>query len=237
MQYEDGSISLVKAFFAKKWVRLGLVIDVVAILVLIGVLIWQATKVSTITFNIAPVDATISVNGKTGFTNGTYSITPGTYEIKISHDNLESKTFTIDIAPRHAVTLSAFLSDADQTFGFYELKENYASFLKLAEIASADNNTTNDYDTSAEDFIETFQNNYSIWQKKLPVHFTDYQETETGRKLVKDITIKTNYDEECKKTLCIKALMAFTDDKEFVNQMLKDQGFDLDHYEVVYEIF
>ena len=234
---QDGSISPLKGFFRNRWVRIILVIDVLALIIVIGMAIYNATKVSTIEFNIAPVDATISVNGNTNFSNGVHTITPGTYEIIISHEDLEPKTFTIDIAPRHAVAVTAFLSGPENDFKFYELKDNYVSFLKLAEIASAGNNVTIDQDTSAEKFIDNYQKEYNLWQEKLPIRLTEYEETDSGREVKRKVSIKVNYDDKCTKTLCIKAIMALTNDTEFVKQLIRDQGLNIDDYEVIYEIY
>ena len=233
---QDGDISPLKAFFRNKWVRIILIIDAIAILVVLGIIIYNATKVSTINFNITPVDSTISVNGNTSFENGTYSITPGAYEITISHEGFNSKTFTIDIAPHHDITISTFLSNGE-SFEYYTLKNNYSSMQKLQEIASKDNNITTDQDTSAEEFIAKFQDDYSMWEKKFPLHFTDYEDTADGRKITKNITIKTSSDSECQKTLCVRALMAHTNDKEFIKQILTDQRIDLEYYDIIYEIY
>ena len=231
----DATLSLVQIFFRNKWVRLILIIDVVILLIFIIALAWQTTKTSTINLNIVPFDSTISINGKSGYNNGEYSITPGTYEVAISHDGLESKTLTIDIPPKHVVSVTTFLSDADKTFGYYKLRENLGSFNHLAAIASTDNNITTDQDLSAEQFIRQFQEDYSIFTTKLPI---DYQESSGyGQDLTitKNITIEAN--QNCKSTLCIKALVVGTQDQEYINNILRNNDINPEDYEIEYKFY
>lgn len=236
MQNEDGSISPARAFFRNKWVRIVLIIDVIVLLIIIGLAIRNATKTSTINFNITPIDATISINGDTKYTNGQYAMTPGTYKITISHEGLESKTITVDLAPQYSTTVTTFLAGADNNFEFYELKENHESLQKLQEIASVNNNITTDQDISAADFIADFQKAYQLYQNELPISYYEYKETAGSSPkytTTKDISIMSS--DECQKTLCLKAVMFMTDDKNFVENLLSEKGFDLKIFEVIYE--
>lgn len=232
---DDVMLSPLQAFFRNKWVRLFLVVDVVLLLILILILIWQATKVSTIKLNVVPFDSTITINGKSGFTNGEYSITPGTYQVTISHDDLETKTLAVDISPNNVVSITTFLSDTDKTFDFYKLRKNLDSFYNLKEIASSENNLTTDHDTSAEEFIQKFQTNYTDFTTKLPIEY--YESTGYGETLSiqKNITLKAAYD--CDLTLCIQALVVGTDSKEFVDNLLRDKGINLEDFEIEYKFY
>ena len=236
---QDGSLSPLRAFFKNKWVRIILIIDAIALLIVIGLAIWNATKVSTITFNIAPIDATISVNGNTNYTNGQYAITPGTYEVTISREGLESKTLTVDLTPKHVTTVSAFLVGADNSFNFYELKENYESYKKLESIASKENNITTDSDTSAEEFVGNYQRNLRLYQTALPIDYSDQQEIIRAGSpwytTTRAFTISYNHSDECTKTLCIKISIEKIDDDNFIQEYLKEKGFDIKLYEVKYE--
>lgn len=62
----DESVSPVRQFFRHKWVRLILALDVVAIVAVVGILIWNATKTATINFSVAPIDASIQIGGLGG---------------------------------------------------------------------------------------------------------------------------------------------------------------------------
>jgi hypothetical protein len=228
--------SPVQAFLHNKWVRIVLIANAIIIIVIICLLIWQNTKVSTVNLNITPVDATISINGDKKYQNGQYSITPGTYDVTISHEELEPKHFTIDIAPQSVVTVSTFLSDADQTFDFYKLRKNYPSYAKLEEIASADNNITTDQDTSAETFIANFNEQYTLIENSLPIRYASYEHDVDGwDSLIEQIIIiQPKKNDSCNKTLCVKALMGLSDNKEQVNVMLKEKNINTEEVEILY---
>lgn len=235
MQYgEDVGVSPLGAFFRNKWVRIILIIDVIAIFVVAGILIWQATKVSTIIFNIAPVDATISVSGNTDYSNGQYAITPGTYEINISHEGLEPKTLSVDIGPHDVVTVNTFLIGADNNFEFYELKENYASYDKLKSIASADNNITIDQDVSAEGFISEFEQIMSI-MNILPIKGFVYADPSVNASTA-GFTIRDGQSkEECERSACLLVNYYGRDYEEAVMERIEEVGYNPANYQIIYE--
>lgn len=234
---QDGSVSPIKAFFRNKWVRLILVLDVIAIIFIVVLLINEARKTAVINFMIAPVDATISINGKDGYRNGgqAYSFAPGTYEVQIFHDNLDTKTFILDLEADHNVTVSAFLSN-NGDFEFYELRDNFSSFEMLAKIASADNNQTIDQDTSAEAFIANFQKNYNLYSTELPVTYSEYDYDSYGRQFLSEyITIRENA--ECNFTLCLEAVISNEEEKNQVKDLLKNAGFNLEDFKIEYRTY
>ena len=212
-------VSPLKIFFRQKWVRIILIIDVLAILIVAGIIIHNATKVSIISFNIAPVDAVISVNGNTSFTNNTYKITPGTYEIKISHDNLETKTFTIDIAPHDAITFTAFLKDVDEKFSFYESKEN---------------NLTYDNDVSAEEFIKKVTKALGIFEL-LPIKGYIYEDTEINTSTAGFAIKDGRSSSKCEKIACLLINYYGHDYEELVTEKIQEAGYDPENYQLIYE--
>ena len=238
---QDGAKeSLVKGFFKARWVQVVLVLN---ILLIIGIIVFaaiNATKTSTIVFSIAPIDATISVNKDTSYNNGSYSIVPGKYDIQISHDGLESKSFSLDIKPNTTVTVSTFLSDSEKTFSFYTLRENDDSMQKLQEIAAAANNSTTDHDESAEEFIEDYNIKAMMLSLALPIDYSEYkpsQDSPSGQEISLSITIRNGDIVECKTSLCINVLMALTDDKELAKKLMKEKGINPDDYEIVYKTY
>lgn len=231
---QDDNVSYLKAFFRNKWVRIVLILDVIAIAVVIGVYVRQATKISTISFNIAPVDATISVNGDSSYKNGRYSITPGTYEVKISHKDLETKTMKINIESRHYVAVTTFLAGADNNFDFYAQRNRSSSYQKLKDIASKDNNITTDSDTSAQDFIENFEHILSITDK-LPIKGYVYADpnasSSTGGFAIRD----GQSNKKCEKAACLLVKYYGKDYEEEVKKQIKEAGYNPDDYQLIYE--
>ena len=228
----DGSVSPARAFLRNKWVRLILIIDSVIVIAVIGIIIWNATKTATINFSVAPIDAKIQLNGQGEYYNGSYKLHPGNYTVSISHDGLVTKTFDLELKSGYDTTVTAFLTGENNNLEFYTLKDNFDSFQKLAQIAGKGNNSTTDQDTSAESFIQNFQQAYALWQSELPIRYAVHGEYGY---LVKDVTIRASYD--CTLYLCIEALMRGTEDKNLISSLLEEKGFNVEEYEIKYKIY
>ena len=228
---QDGSVSPIGNFFRNKWVRAILVIDVLTIIGVVTVVIYNLTKNAIIDFTIAPIDATITVNGNSNYHNGSFQFHPGTYEVTISHESLDPKTFIIELQPDSDVAITTFLSE-DGFFDFYKLKDNYSSYLMLERIASPNNNQTTDNDTSAEDFIANFQESYNLYQTKLPVTYSEYDD---NGKLIKYISVRDGHN--CTFTLCLITSIYDEKDKDFVKSLLLDAGFNMENFEIEYKIY
>lgn len=234
MQYDYRDTSPLRAFFRGKWVRVILVVDIAVIFIIIGILIWQATKVSVIDFNIAPVDAVISVNGSTNYSNGQFKVTPGAYEISISRDGLEPKTLSVNIEPQQVVTVTLFLAGIDNDFEFYELSDNFESYKKLKSIASADENITSDGDTSAEQFILDFEHRMSIFDV-LPIKGYVYANPNIGASTA-GFTIRNGQGgKKCEKIACILVNYYGSGYEDAVMGKIKEAGYNPDDYQYVYE--
>lgn len=228
---------LLKRFLKQKWVLAIISLDLIILVAVIALVVEDALKTSMISFNVAPIDAKVLVDGKEGYGNGMYRFKPGDYEIQILREGLDDKTIEISLTSNSVINVAVFLLDEGK-FDFYTLKGNYDSFYKLAEIASAGNNLTIDNDASAEEFIEQYEKEYAIYATALPIDYSEYDTDEDGkRELVKDITIQANNDKECSLTLCLKALMVGTDDKKLVESLLVEKGFNMEDYEIFYKIY
>ena len=233
-------MSPIKAFFRNKWVRLILILDLIAIIFIIALVINNATKTAVINFMVTPVDATITINGRDGYRNGgeAYSFAPGTYEVQISHPDLDSKTFVLNLEANHNVTVSTFLSQ-NGSFEFYELRDNLSSFEMLAQVASAGNNQTIDQDTSAEAFITNFQKNYNLYLTELPIV------DQTPSKYGMEYGVNYEYDtltiqdgdslSECNKTICFYITDTSGEKEQFALSVIEKFGFDKNLYQTVYE--
>lgn len=234
---QDGSVSPVRNFFRNKWVLLVLAFNILAIVIVVVLYSIDSSKNAGISFSITPLDAEIKVDGKGGYNNSgeAYYVTPGTHEIQISYGDLTPKIFTIDLLSNHSITITTFLS-RDGDFYFYTLKNNIGSFNMLAEIASAGDNQTTDQDTSAEAFIADFQRNYNLYQNDLPVTYSEYDYDEYGRRVLsKYLTVRQSYS--CDITLCLEAVIEKEDEKDQIELLLRDAGFNLEDFEIGYRIY
>lgn len=229
----DGSISPVQAFFRNKWVRLILIVDVIAVIVVIGFLIWNATKTAIINFSVAPLDAKIQIDGHGEYSNGSYNVHPGNHTITISHDGLTTKTFDLDLQSGYSTTITTFLSD-NGNFDFYELKDNYGSFQKLAAIASAGDNLTTDHDTSAEQFIASLEHTLSILEI-LPIIGHIDANPEAGTFLAGFAIHDGENKAECEKTACLLVNYYGINYETAVTEAIKNTGYNPTDYQLVYE--
>lgn len=233
---QDGSVSPIGNFFRNKWVRAILAVDILAIIGIVTVVIYNLTKNAIIDFTIAPIDATITVNGNSNYHNGSFQFHPGTYEVTISHESLDLKTFIIELQPDSDVAITTFLSE-DGIFDFYKLKDNYSSYLMLERIASPNNNQTTDHDTSAEEFILQQEQKNSI-SEFTPIRFAICENPAT-RVNCDAVEVTYDYSEKCdnQKCLIIKGRKEeLTNDviTELTNQ-LSSRGYNLDNYRYIYE--
>lgn len=231
---QDGSVSPIGAFFRNKWVRLILVLDAIAIICIVVALIIDSTKQSIITFNVVPADSQISLNGKSGYSNGSYRLVPGIYNVEISHEGLDTKKFKVDLEKDGISAIVTFLHQGEN-FDFYTLRDNIGDYLSLAEIASAEYNQTTDQDISAEGFITEFQKNYDLYSAQLPIEYRESEGYGANLSILKNITIRADYD--CDVTLCVEALMVGTDSRGFVNSLLQEKGFNVEDFEIEYKIY
>ena len=183
--------------------------------------------------DVTPLDAKISINGDNSYTNGTYQLHPGKYHVEVSHDDLDTQTFDVNLESDHTTSITAYLTK-ENNIEFYRQKSNLQSFNKLTDMLShEDNNSEN---KTIKDISNMMQYDYSRLAA-LPINKTEYQDTETGRKLLYDITIRENNSDECSTWLCLEALMLGTDDKTIVEQILTDNGFDVEGYEIKYKTY
>ena len=232
--------TLISNFFRNKWVWLVLAINLIAIIVVIFLSSNEAAKTAVVSFIVAPVDAEITVNGSGNYNNDgeAYYFAPGSYEVKISHESLNTKTFTVNLEAGHNTTIIAFLSK-DGNFDFYKYGENANSYYELAEIASKGSNQTIDGDTSAESFIENMQNNFNLFSEYLPI----MDRTPTGRGLEDGMSYQ--YDtlliedgsslDNCEKLLCLYVTDTSGEKEQYAMDVIHKFGFDTDLCQVIYE--
>ena len=223
-------------FIRNKIVWLFFAIDVIIIIAIIALSINNATKDATIVFNITPTDASITLNGQGGYeSNGTYQIHPGEYTIVISRDGLDSKTFNVDLDHGTNTTITTYLTQGGNV-DFYKQRSQLSSFNKLRELATSNNNSTTDQDTSAYDGISNFYAD-QLSMSSLPINETYYENTDSGRKLVYDVTIRKADNENCQTWLCLEALVLGTDDQSVVTDILNARRFKVEDYEIQYKMY
>lgn len=231
---QDKNVSPLQEFFRNKYIWTFLILDILAVIAVIGVFIRQSSKVSTITFNVVPIDATISVNGDKHYTNGQYKIAPGDYKIEISHEGLETKTLSVNIGTHNYTDVTVYLTSADKSFDFYKQKKNYESYKKLKTIASNENNMTTDDDTSAQEFIGNYDQIISI-MNKLPIKGYVYSSPNANMSSG-GFTIENGQGKnECIQSACLLVRYHGKDYEQAVLDKIKEAGYNPDDYQIIYD--
>lgn len=231
---QNKSTSLIHDFFHNKYIKGFLLFDAVIVVAIVGLIIYQNSKTSTISLNIAPIDATISINGDKKYHNGQYSFAPGSYKIEIAHDGLETKTFTVDLKSNTVTSITTFIAGANNNFEFYEHKDNYDSYKKLESIASAEHNITTDNDTSAQNFITKYKQVLSI-RDNLPLTGFIYSEPSVSAS-TGGYSIQSGRDnKKCDKSSCLIVKYYGKDYEDAVIKKIKEAGYDPTDYQIIYE--
>ena len=231
---QNGNVSPLRDFLRNKYIWIFWAIDAIAIIAVILAFIHQASKVSTIYFNVVPINATISVNGDTHYANGQYNIAPGQYKISISHEGLKTKTLSVNIEAHDYATVTIYLADDDNSFNFYKLKDNYESYKKLKTIASAENNITTDKDTSAQKFISDYERIISIL-KTLPLKGYVYTEPSANMSTGGFAIENGQNKKECRQSACLLVRYYGKDYENAVIEKIKEAGYNPSDYQIVYE--
>ena len=231
----DENHSPIQEFFHNKWIKIILCVDVLIVIVIIIISIYNNTKNAFITFDITPVDATISINSNSNYSNSTYRIQPGNYTITISHDNLDTKTFNLNLPDNSSTLLSTYLSANNGTdFSFYEQKNNYESASKLLSMAPKEYNYTYDYDYTAEKFATEYKTMLEIYDKALPIINNTHESSDYGGRIISTLNIQKN--DSCSKYLCVSAKTSgLSNATDSINRALEESGFNLKYLEVQYE--
>lgn len=236
LMQDNSNVSLLRLFFRQKWVKIILCLNIAIVLVIIGIVVYNSFKTVTILFEVTPLDATISVNGNAGYSNGSYKLMPGTYRITISHDELDSKSFDLELPSNTSTMLLTYLSaDNGNDFSFYEKKDNYNSAVKLIDIALRDGESTYDHDTSARQFAGEYKSMIDAFNNELPIIESLHESPEQGGRLLSTISIQEN--DSCVKYLCVSvSSFGYSDVKKEVNTLLEEAGFRYPGYlEIKYE--
>lgn len=234
------NMSPIALFFRNKWVLLVLAFNILAIVIVAVLSFVDSNTNAGINFVVAPLDAEIKVDGKGGYNNSgeAYYFAPGTHEVQISRPPLDTKTFKLNLEANSNFTVTAFLSQ-NGTFDFYNKKENLASYYRLVEIASKDNNRTIDQDSSAESFIESAQRNFELSSEYLPI--VDRTPTGFGLEYGVDYEYDTlmisdgRYLDNCENILCLYVTDTSGKKEQYALSVIKKFGFNTDLCQVIYE--
>ena len=120
----------------------SIIVAVLAIFLVIIPLIKDATRLAFLDVLVAPVDATITINGEK-YNNAVYEMEPGHYAATVSKENFKSVTVEFDLKKGETTGLYLYLEPTNDDWEVYEQTENQASMEALLRL----NNYNSDGET------------------------------------------------------------------------------------------
>ncbi|MBR3246751.1 hypothetical protein IKF87_02610 [Candidatus Saccharibacteria bacterium] len=197
--------------------------NIVAIIIVIGIIISHYAKTATIDIKVAPIDATIKLNGQQYNNLSQHDIVPGHYHIEISMDNMQPVSYDINLEKNGFANIYAYLKDTNDSYDYY-LSHPEDEFI-LEEVAPAD-------DAKAQVFIKNYKKIASL-KDHLPIDVSEYTEDFA---YYTQYSIRENTDiQGCDKVICIIIEDNTGDNEEQAKKKIQDLGFNLADYRIDYE--
>ena len=197
--------------------------NIVAVIVVIGVIVSHFSKTATIDIKVAPIDATIKLNGRQYDNLSQHDIAPGHYRVEISMDNMQSVSYDINLEKNGFVRINTYLKDTNDSYDYY-LSHPDDEYL-LEAVAPPD-------DAKAQVFIKKYKKMASL-NDHLPIDVSEYTE---------DFAYYTQYSirenttiEECDKIICITIEDNTGGNEEQAKKKIQDLGYDPADYRIDYE--
>ena len=197
--------------------------NIIAIIVVIVVIIVHNAKTATIDINVAPADATITLNGARYDNFKQHDILPGDYHVRITMDGMQPKEYDISLENNGFARIWNYLLSEDGSFDYYLTHPD--DELILAEVAPED-------DEAAQAFIDSYNKKASLIDV-LPIeyaHFTDDFAYYT------QYSIELDFDkEDCARVLCLLIKDNTGGNEQSARNKIKEYGYDPADYEITYE--
>ena len=200
-----------------------LVFDLIAIIILIILNILNLFRSATIDISVVPLDATVTINGKKYDNNSSYNVFPSNNaKVEISHPDLESKSFTVDLKRNSTTSIREYLTGKDGDFSYYAKKSHRDDLDALRTLAD---NSFKSKDLSA------FLKKVAIVEV-LPITFS--QPAESKYDLI-SISIAIEYKQCKKQSFCLVVTDLTGKNTELARSLIKENGYNPDEYEIIYE--
>ena len=214
--------------FRAVMIGVGVVI-LLCILALIGLGVSKIKPAHTLLeITVAPHDATISINGQE-YRNGIYEFEPGNYTVDISAEGFEPKNFNVVVPEEQTGKISTYLVNKKEGMEYYE--RNQADLNILETMA----------DTEAVEFMKDYNRRISI-SGYLPIDASYSIEgppvgegERQGNNIYRQKVENGTTDSRCGWAFCLLVTGDLYNEEVLRNTLL-DKGYNLDDYEVIYDI-
>lgn len=215
------------------------IIAIIAIIV--AAFIYSYLHSSTLVIQVAPTNATITINDKT-YQNGIFKTKPqDQITATISANGFQTKTINLPLEKHKINQLFTYLVPTNDNWEYYEKAENQESLSILLtnsgyqswDLIKVNSNLTTDQDNSADTLIKKL----SI-ETITPIQFSICGEPAT-RSNCDSISINYTYSSECDNQLCLaisgRRAALTPETLNTVKTKMAEKGYNLDNYSYFYQ--
>ncbi len=216
------------SFLAKHYrvlmISVGAVVAV-CLVALVGLAIAQIRPAGTyLDVNLAPAGkAVVTINGQE-YGNGVFEFEPGEYTAEVSAAGFEPREAQISVAEGTTTKVATFLVNEKEGMEYFERSEADLRVLRTLD------------DPEAQEFIAAYDKKLAI-EDELPINATYNVPIPgySGNNLYEQKVVDGSGDKRCVRVFCL----IVTGDglnEEVLNNAVNNLGYDLDDYEVIYDV-
>ena len=200
-----------------RWVAVLVLVNILAVIVVIGLIIFNNMRTAAVDITVAPSEAVIELNGRKYDNLGSYDILPGEYRVKISMEGMQTKEFDLILASDGFAKIETYLVDENGSFDYYWTHQG--DEVLLAEVA-------NDKDSKA--FVEKYNKVTGI-VNLLPLEYYDREDPNNP------VGIFIDQDEDiCQDDAICLSVYGGEKHKELALSLISEVGYNPDDYNVVF---
>lgn len=193
-------------------------INLVALIIAIVIIIIHLAKTATIDINVAPNDATITLNGRKYDNNTSHDVLPGNYHVKIAMDGMQAKEYDITLEKNGFVRIWDYLLDEKGGFDYYLTHPD--DMATLAEL---------DIDQKVKDIVNYYNRITSI-RDMLPLEY--YERFEVDKPL--GVFIEEDPNDCDSKALCL-VVYGGEKNRDIALKLIKEAGYNPEDYGIRFE--
>ena len=210
----------VKEWFTRNMRAIAMFLGILLAITIIGVVILRFFRNAKLAVMVAPVDATVKING-IKYSNGNHKFFAGKVNVEVSKEGFDTQKFEIELKSRETKTLYVALSQGGN-YNLYNPKNGM-----ITPLAGDD----------AKSFIEkneTSKQIISVLPLRYVTTLTNGNNAPDGRPFYETILTNGTSDKKCKTIFCLK-LQDNTGDEKVARRLVEEAGFNYDDYEIIHE--
>ena len=207
-------------------------VNLAIVIVILVMMIMKAGRTATVDILTVPSVAKVKIDGAE-YESGAYKIRPGDYEATVTAEGFVTKTVPVAARSGEITKLWVYLVPEVGGFDWYTLKDNYDEFEQLARIVSSEGEAIDEKDEAVKTFVLEYNKNLELYDNILPIVLVEREDVDLGGYVSDIVSISREDDmESCVRYICISAYASGDNELERIEDVLKENGFDIDYLEV-----